>query len=35
MRTDSKYTQFHNLNALAHRMCDEIANLRMIKLYEE
>lgn len=33
--TDSKYTQFHNLNALATRMCDEIANLRMIKLYEE
>lgn len=33
--TNSKYTQFHNLNALAHRMCDEIANLRMIKLYEE
>lgn len=32
---DSQYAQFHNLNALAIRMCDEIGNLRMIKLYEE
>lgn len=32
---DTKYAQFHNLNALALRMCDEIANLRMIKLYKE
>lgn len=32
---DSKYSQFHNLNTLATRMCDEIADLTMIKLYEE